>query len=276
MKRFFLLILSIWKRQLKIYFAAGIIGAFIGIFILAPSYDYIHSRENHDDPLSSFEYALGQVKEILTGQVTEKNLVLFYAEIGAMLGLMSLGIYRMMHQHLLQLDALKSELDKDLPSIIRQGEGPLLEFKSTLRWDLQENRINRSLETVILKTLAGFFNSHIGGTLLIGVADNGELVGLEKDYQTLKKPNQDGFEQALMTTISANLGADLCPLIHVLFHVVDDKEICRVIVSPAKRPVFLTQGNTQKLFVRTGAGTRDLTIQEALDYASNRWKNHVG
>jgi len=273
MKRFFLLMLSIWRQQLKIYLAAALIGAFIGIFLLAPSYDYINSRENHSDPLSSFEYALTQVKDILTGNITSNNLVLFYAEIGAMLGLLSLGIYRLTHRHLLQLDALKSELDKDLPSIIRRGEGPLLEFKSTLRWDLQEHRINRSLEGVILKTLAGFFNSPIGGTLLIGVADNGELIGLQNDYQTLKKPNQDGFEQAFMTAISTNLGADLCPFVHVLFHVIDGKDVCRVIVSPANRPVFLTQGNVQKFFVRTGAGTRDLNIQEALDYILGRWKH---
>jgi predicted HTH transcriptional regulator len=141
---------------------------------------------------------------------------------------------------------------------------------------MQEDRINRGLEQVVLKTLAGFFNSYIGGTLLIGVADNGDLIGLEKDYQTLKKPNQDGFEQALMTVISTNLGADLCPLVHVLFHVIDNKEVCRVIVSPAKRPVFLTQGNAQKFFVRTGAGTRDLNIQEALDYVGGRWKHVSG
>lgn len=273
MKRFFLLIISIWKQQLKIYVTAALIGAVIGIFILAPSYDYINSRENNADPLSSIEYALTQVKDILTGDINANNLVFFYAEIGAMLGLLSLGIYRFLHTRLLQLDALKAELDKDLPSIIRQGEGPLLEFKSSLRWDMQENRINRGLESVVLKTLAGFFNSYIGGTLLIGVADNGELIGLDKDYQTLKKPDQDGFEQALMTVISSNLGADLCPFVHVLFHVIDGKDICRVIVSPASRPVFLTQGNAQKFFVRTGGGTRDLNIQEALEYVAGRWKH---
>jgi len=137
---------------------------------------------------------------------------------------------------------------------------------------MQEQRTNRNLETVVLKTLAGFFNSHVGGTLLIGVSDNGEIIGLDHDYQTLKKPNQDGFEQTLMTSISTNLGADLCPSVHVLFHVIDSKDVCRVIVSPANRPVFLQQGSTPKLYVRTGGGTRDLNIQEALEYASGRWK----
>jgi len=272
MKRFFLLIISIWKQQLKIYAIAALAGAAIGVFLLAPSYDYINSRENNTDPLSSLEYVFSQVGEILSGEINQNNLLMFYAEIGAMLGLLSLWFYRIVHNRLSHLESLKSELDKDLPSIIRQGEGPLLEFKSSLRWDMQEQRTNRNLENVVLKTLAGFFNSHIGGTLLIGVSDNGEIIGLEHDYQTLKKPNQDGFEQTLMTSISTNLGADLCPFVHVLFHVIDNKHVCRVIVSPANRPVFLQQGNNPKLFVRTGGGTRDLNIQEALEYATGRWK----
>jgi predicted HTH transcriptional regulator len=209
----------------------------------------------------------------MSGQINQNNLILFYAEIGAILGLLSLGFYQILHRRLVDLDALKAELEKDLPTIIRQGEGPLLEFKSSLRWDIQEQRVNKTLEGVILKTLAGFFNSSVGGTLLIGVADNGEILGLEADFQTLKKTDQDGFEQTLITSISANLGADLCPLVHVLFHKIADKDVCRVIVLPSRRPVFLTQGNTPKFFVRTGGSTRDLNIQEALDYVASRWKN---
>lgn len=275
MKRLLLLMLSIWRQQLKLYLAAAINGALIGILILAPSYDYINAREQSADPLSSFQYMFQQFSDMVMGRISHNNLMLlmFYAEIGAVIGVVSLLLYKLVHQRFVHIDHLKRELDKDLASIIRLGEGPHLEFKSTLRWDLVESRINRSLEGVVLKTLAGFLNSHIGGTLLIGVADNGEVIGLENDYQTLKRPDQDGFEQALMTAVSANLGADVCSFVHVLFHVVENKHVCRLIVSPASRPVFLEQGNTPKFFVRTGGGTRDLNIKEALDYIAGRWKH---
>jgi len=274
MKRFFLLILTIWRQQMKLYLLAALAGAVIGVFVLAPSYEYISSRESSSDPLSSVQFMLNQVGDMLTGKISHGNLMLlaFYAEIGALIGLLSLAFYTLIHNRVVHIDYLKAELDKDLPSIIRQGEGPYLEFKSTLRWDMAESRINRSLEGVILKTLAGFLNSHVGGTLLIGVADNGEIIGLEKDFQTLKKPDQDGFEQAVMTAISANLGADLCAFVHVLFHVIDDRHVCRLIVSPANRPVFIDQGNAQKFYVRTGGATRDLNIKEALDFIGGRWK----
>lgn len=274
MKRFFLLMLSIWRQQLKLYLTAAAVGAFIGVFVLAPSYDYIYSREQTADPLSSIGYVFSQVTDLITGNLSGNSrvLIIFYAEIGAMIGLISLVLYKVIHQRMMQIDRLKNELDKDLASIIRQGEGPYLEFKSSFRWDMAESRVNRALEGVILKTLAGFLNSHVGGTLLVGVADSGEIIGLENDYRTLKKPDQDGFEQALMTSISTNLGADLCPLVHVLFHVIDNKHVCRLIVSPSSRPVFLDQGNSPKFYVRTGGATRDLNIQEALSYVYGRWK----
>lgn len=274
MKRFFLLILSIWRQKLKLYLTVALTGAIIGVFVLAPSYDYIYAREQTADPLSSMEYVLKQVASLFTGRLSHENVVLimFYAEIGAMLGLLSLVLYKFIHKLLVNIDYLKTELDKDLLSIIQQGEGSYLEFKSSLRWDMVESRINRSLEGVVLKTLAGFLNSHLSGTLLIGVADDGKIIGLDKDYQTLKKPNQDGFEQNLMAAISNNLGTDLCQFVHVLFHVIDNKDVCRLIVSPAPRPVFLDLGNAPKFFVRTGGGTRDLNIKEALDYIHGRWK----
>ena len=271
MKRFFLLILSLWKQKLKIYFVAALIGAIIGVLLLAPIYDYVDSQKQEDTIASAFDFMWGQIIELLKGNIPKNNFILFYAEFGAMLGLLTLGIYSFLHKRLHRIDLLKMELDRDIPSIIRQGEGPFLEFKSTFRWDMEQSRTNRQLEGVVLKSLAGFLNSNHGGTLLIGVADDGEIIGLENDYQTLKKPNQDGFEQVIMSAIAANLGADLCSHVSILFHVIDNKTICRLIVSPSARPVYLNQGNNPKLYIRTGGATRDLNIQEALEFSSIRW-----
>ncbi len=266
--------LSIWREQLKLYVVSALIGMLIGVLLLAPSYHYISASKISENPLSSVEYMTQQILYLLTGKLSGDDavLILFYAEIGAILGIFSLLLYKLVHDRFAQIDYLKAELDKDLFLIIPQGEGMYLEFKSSLRWDIVEDRTNRALEGVILKTLASFLNSQKGGTLLIGVADNGDILGLEKDYQTLKKKNQDGFEQSLMTAVAVNLGSDVCQFVHVLFHVVDTKDVCRVIVSPSARPVFLEQNNSPKFFVRTGGGTRDLNIKEAVDYIFTRWQ----
>jgi predicted HTH transcriptional regulator len=112
----------------------------------------------------------------------------------------------------------------------------------------ERRRVNRELEAVVLKTLAGFMNLD-GGTLLIGVADDRRIVGLEQDYKTLKKCDRDGFGQALMTSIATNLGGDVSYTVQMVFRSVENKDVCRVIVSPAHRPVYLEVGNSLK-FVR--------------------------
>lgn len=273
MKRFLFLLLSIWQQKLKLYLITAFVGALIGVFILAPSYEYIKSREPDSSPLSSAEYVFKLVSSIFKGTISNENilLIVFYAEIGAILALLLLVMYKFVHKKLVYTDDLKRELDKDLPLIIKQGEGSTLEFKSSMRWDIVESRVNRALEGAVLKTIAGFLNSYNGGTLLIGVSDDGSILGLLNDYQTLKKPNSDGYEQMLMTSISEKLGGDLCSHVHILFHVLEGQHVCRVIVSPASRPVFFKQSNTPKFFVRTGGGTRDLNIQEALEYVAGRW-----
>ena len=121
-----------------------------------------------------------------------------------------------------------------------------------------------------MKSLAGFLNGR-GGTLLIGVSDDGDILGLETDYRSLKKQDRDGFEQALMTTVAHQLGGDLAPYLRVLFHKSHESEICRVIVSPAPRPVYLEQSGSPKLYLRAGATTRELNVREAMDYQASRW-----
>jgi len=78
MKRFFL-ILSLWKQQLKLYFVAALIGAIIGVLVLAPSYDYVNSQIHADNSASSIDYVSSQIKELLKGNISKNSLVLFYA-----------------------------------------------------------------------------------------------------------------------------------------------------------------------------------------------------
>lgn len=53
----------------------------------------------------------------------------------------------------------------------------------------------KPLETASLKTIAAFLNSPAGGTLLIGVADDGTMVGLDSDYASLAKQGKDDADR---------------------------------------------------------------------------------
>ncbi|HYU35947.1 MAG TPA: RNA-binding domain-containing protein [Thermoanaerobaculia bacterium] len=161
--------------------------------------------------------------------------------------------------------------DPQILALIEQGESAELEFKSTARWDLREGKKNPDLEAVIRITVAGFLNAH-GGTLLIGVGDDGSIVGLQPDYGTFRKPNRDGFELFLIELLLGSMGKDVATSIRTTFHEVDGKDVCRVTVAAGTRPVFLKEGNDEVFYLRAGNSTRRLTTREAVQYCKTRWQ----
>lgn len=190
--------------------------------------------------------------------------------IGALLGLGS-GFYaRALARQMLIVSHLEKEVGRTVASLIEAGEGAAVEFKSSLRWDYALNRSNKQIELEITKTVAGFLN-HNGGNLLIGVADDGAVLGLEKDYGTLKRKNRDGFEQLLMRLVKDKLGADTCAMVHVMFHGFNGEDVCRVIVEPSHRPVYVQHDGGARYFLRVGNATPELNIKEALEHVKMRW-----
>jgi hypothetical protein len=113
--------------------------------------------------------------------------------------------------------------------------------------------------------------------LLLGVSDDGSILGLEGDYQTLTKSNKDGFELHLSQLIGSALGAVFfASKVRVSFHIVNDLDVCKVEIMRAVKPVIIqtTDRNGQrvdKFYVRTGNSSRELTMQEMKDYCDERF-----
>jgi hypothetical protein len=162
--------------------------------------------------------------------------------------------------------------DQEIASLIARGESGELEFKATARWDMVQKKPNKEMEAVIVKTVASFLNAEAGGTLLIGVEDNGNVLGLQHDYKTLgRKQDRDGFENWLTTLLLDAYGKDTSPLIRITFHEVERKEVCRVIAQPSGKPVFVRDDKAEHLYIRTGNSTRLLSTREAIEYCKVRW-----
>ena len=154
---------------------------------------------------------------------------------------------------------------------ISKGESKKLEFKSSFRWDRREERVNKELERVVIKTLAGFLNGQ-GGTLLIGVDDTGAVVGLAADYGTLKKQDRDGFELHLEQLVGRDLGeAAASSFLTVNFHEIDGEDICQITVERSDHPIYVDHHNESVLYVRIGNATRALPVDEAVRYVQSRW-----
>lgn len=165
-------------------------------------------------------------------------------------------------------DSLENEIIKQ----IQYGECDKLELKSSFRWDYLQSKINDDLSNVILKTIAGFFNSYKGGRLIIGVSDDGNILGLEEDYQRCKPQSKDGFEQLLFRKVRDNIGTSFAAIMELKFVNVEGKEICVIDIPPASEPAYLSEKNKESIFyLRTGNSTASLNVKEATDYCIKRY-----
>jgi predicted HTH transcriptional regulator len=114
-------------------------------------------------------------------------------------------------------------------------------------------------------------NAH-GGTLVIGVDDNGNPVGLERDMATLPKRNVDGYELFLRNLLNDAVGADLCARISIEFPTMDGTQVCALRVPAAPRAVWVKIENDKVLYVRSGNSTRPLDGEEAHRYITTHWR----
>lgn len=164
--------------------------------------------------------------------------------------------------------------ETSIVEIIARGESRELEFKATARVDIATGRKEAFLEHNIVKAVAAFLNSEHGGTLLIGVNDDGSIRGIEADYSAWSKQEdrcRDKYELWLMKLLQDAYGKQFGHCIRVTFHAEDGKDVCRIRVAPAPKPVFVKEGNDERFYVRTGNSSPWLKLSEALDYIKTRW-----
>lgn len=158
------------------------------------------------------------------------------------------------------------------------GETRYLEYKSTLRWDVQLGQKATYLEDGVVKTIAGFANSQYGGTLLVGVTDDGGIYGLEDDYATFWKRGERGdrdlWGQHLKNLLD-RLGKSAAALVDWEFFTIDNKDICRISIDPSDHPVYETKAGEQVFWWRTPVSTDRIDNEEERDRViARRWSTH--
>jgi len=163
--------------------------------------------------------------------------------------------------------------------LLEKEENRYLEFKSSLRWDYRQEKVNPELEKVIMKTIAAFGNTD-GGILLIGVDDDKKILGLENDFQTLKKTDADYYEVHLRNIMHKLMGVKyVSKYIRTEFEQLEDhKLVCKIKVISAHEPVYLKYNNKngqaeEKFYVRSGNSSHEIkSIAEINDYINTKFK----
>ncbi len=164
--------------------------------------------------------------------------------------------------------------EQGVTELVAAGESQRVEFKSTARFNLHTGQADKKMEHVIVKTVAGFLNTE-GGTLLIGVSDSGDVLGLDDDYSTMSKGNPDGFELALRQRLETSLSSSTVATVSFEFEQIDGKDLCVLRVAPAGKPVFSKpfdgSGSAIEFWARVGNATNQLYGEDLVTYKDEHW-----
>lgn len=172
-------------------------------------------------------------------------------------------------------EAEVTDIDR-IKVLIEQGEGSNVEFKSTLRVNMHTNKPDKSMEHSCMKTLGAFFNSN-GGTLIIGVDDKKQILGLNTDFGSFNenKDQLDEFQKHLDNLIEAYFNNGIFSLLDISYPTLENKIICVIRVKfSAKGQVILSNkhdNNKEEFYIRRSASTKSLSATEMISYVRSHW-----
>jgi hypothetical protein len=150
--------------------------------------------------------------------------------------------------------------------LVSEGENKTIEFKSTLRVNLHTGQKDPKMEMTVLKTIAAFINTD-GGTLMVGVADDGDPVGIGVD----QFPNEDKMNLHLVNLLKDRVGPQHAMYVHPRFDDYQDSRVLVVECLRGKAPVYVKDGGTERFYVRHGAATLELSPSQTHTYIQGRF-----
>ncbi len=152
-------------------------------------------------------------------------------------------------------DSYESALAKDQNEVLsllkRPAEDATLEFKESLWYDVRQDSFQGDHINDVSKAICAMLNRD-GGTILIGVADNGQVVGIERDLSKLETP--DRFQRKLQEHFGVRLRPDPTDLVRVRFIPIEGKLVARVDIKPDAASVYSLN---DKVYVRRDGESRE-------------------
>lgn len=158
---------------------------------------------------------------------------------------------------------------RSISDLVALGESAVLEFKSTFQWDVVQGKRNKDLIKAALKSVAAFMNTQ-GGTLVIGVEDDGAVYGLEKDLGLVGE-SRDKFQQNVSEHLLKMVGAAYSAYVRFRFDDVAGRPVFVIDVDRAPEPVFIKTDKGTEFFVRVGSTTRSLGPEDTHRYIALNW-----
>lgn len=182
-------------------------------------------------------------------------------------------------KEILTIQSLQSKDDliqKTLKEKLKSGEGLEIEYKTSFRFD--QNRFKATgnktqsdmVEKEISIAVAALANAS-GGSLLIGVDNDGNVVGLDGDVKLLKIPNMEYFQRTLWQSLKDYLKNNaFVSILKINFIQINGKEICEICIPSSFEPIYV-HDLTQECYVRMGNRSEKFELSDFVKYCSKRF-----
>jgi hypothetical protein len=161
-----------------------------------------------------------------------------------------------------------SVIDKAL-NLIRDGESKFVEFKESLSLDIKKQAKEKYIELSALKTIVALLNTE-GGTLFIGVSDNGDITGIDLEIEKFHNKSTDKFLLHVKNLIKTRIGEEFYPFIEYELVNVNKNNILMVNCKKSSNPCYL---DNAEFYVRTNPATDKLEGPKLVKYIENHFRN---
>lgn len=152
-----------------------------------------------------------------------------------------------------------------IAALIEAGESPTVEFKSTIRTNLKNGKKDKAIELAWLKSVTAFMNSE-GGTLLVGITDDGTPTGIDAD----EFENEDKCLLHVKNLIHEHIGSEFAGNIDCRLHPVQGRTVVSLTCRKSEAPVFLKIGKNEDFFIRSGPSSTKLSMSQMVAYLEQR------
>jgi hypothetical protein len=176
-------------------------------------------------------------------------------------------------------DAIEKEAEKSpnrrVSQMIKKGESKAVEFKETYSMHTHGDKKgcrSKDVENSTLKNLVGLMNSEKGGSVLLGVSDEQEVLGINQELKKLCKNNKDNYLKHLHNGIRDRIGEQFFQHLEIEFHSFDGKLVVEIRCRPSNGECYLIADSKERFYLRTGPATDELSGRKLTSYVRDRFK----
>jgi hypothetical protein len=152
---------------------------------------------------------------------------------------------------------------------LRTGESQTVEFKETFTLCTREGKRADYVEHAVVKTIAAFLNTR-GGSLLVGVDDGGQVLGLERELDTVwNKKGYDGLLLHLDNVLKREFGDAVNAEVERDFVDFEGNRLLLVKCPRSAEPVFT---KNEQFYVRKSPATGELKGRDLAQYIQKHFR----